>query len=127
MQRDAGGGGRQDFVIPPSGLRVGARKQVGLDLDAVADQVLVDFNFVGIAHGIDHDQVADRGFNRDRAVGVVDGDTGLGPDIETIFLVAFGDQRPGQHGGDGDKLDGANVHSANVDLASVRRVNAGSA
>jgi len=61
VERDAGVGGYEDFVIHASGLRIGARQQMGLNLDPVADQVFVDFNFVGIEQGIDDDDVAGGG------------------------------------------------------------------
>src|ERR1700675_1238884 len=54
VEGDAGGGGHQDLVIHASGLRVGTRQQVRLDLDAIADQIVIDFNFIGIEQGIDY-------------------------------------------------------------------------
>ena len=61
-----------------------------MNFDPIADQILVDFDFVGIEQGIDVHNVAGGGFDRDRAVGVVDGNSGLGTHIETIFLMGFG-------------------------------------
>ncbi len=57
VQRDAGIGGHQDFIIHAPRLRIGARQQVGLDVDAIADQVVVDFDLVGSEHGTDHDEL----------------------------------------------------------------------
>ena len=53
VERDAGVGGDEDFVIYASGLGVGARQKVRLDFNAIADQILVDFDFVGIKQSID--------------------------------------------------------------------------
>ena len=110
VQRDAGVSRDQNFVIHASGLGVGARQQVRLDFDAVADQVVVDLDFVGREHRIDHHDVAGRWFHRDGAVRIVDGNSGLGSDVEAKFLVGLGDQCPGQHRADHYKFDCAPAH-----------------
>ncbi len=92
MKGDAGIGGDVDFVIDPARLGVRARQQVGLHFDSIPNQIVVDLNFVGRKNGIDDDHIAVRGPDRNRAVGIVDGNSGLGSDVEAVFLVRFGQQ-----------------------------------
>jgi hypothetical protein len=91
-------------------LRVGTGEQVGTDFDAIANEIVIDFNFVGGENGIDHDDIARRWFDRDGAVRIIDGDSSLGSDIEAKVFVSLSYHSPGQQSADDHELDCAPGH-----------------
>ena len=110
MQGDAGVGGDENLVIDASGLGICSRKQMGLNLNPVADQCVVDFNFIGGKYGADNDEVAGRRLYRNRAIGIIDGNSGSRPDIKPVLLARLGEQRSRHDGSGQDSADGGELN-----------------
>ena len=97
MKSYAGVGGGKDFVVDAAGVFVGALQQVRLNLDAVTDDGVIHFNFVGCEYGVYDNDVAGRRFDGYGAIGIVDNDSRLGSDVEAKFLMGFGGECPYRH------------------------------
>ena len=93
MQRDAGIGGNQNFIIHASRIGVGAGQQVRLNIHPVSALIVIDLNFVGVQNRVHDDHIVQRRLDRNRAVRIHHRYARFRSHREVVFLLALGHQR----------------------------------
>ena len=63
MQRQAGIRRNQNLVIHAAGLSIRAGEQMRLQVDPIAGEIIVHFNFIRRQYGVDDNDISGRGLD----------------------------------------------------------------
>ena len=64
-----------------------------VDFNTIATLLVINFGFIGLGNGGDHDLTAGAGLYGNGPILRIDGDVGVRTDVEPIFLAGLGDSR----------------------------------